>query len=180
MNKNYSSEGIILWRRNFGEADRIVSVYTRNHGRMQLLAKGIRKPKSKKRGHLEVFSHINFSATRTDGIGIMTETETVDGYGQIRDNLPRVSLAYYFMEVISSVTHGQEKNEELFDLLVNFLTRLKTEKNLKIMRNEFCTQTLIVMGFWPRGKKLESPDDLLEEIVERKVSSVRVGKRLLL
>ena len=180
MRKNYSSEGIILSRRDFGEADRTIWVYTKDRGRICLLAKGVRRPKSKKRGHLEIFSHIKFSVNASHGIDVMTETETIDSFGIIRKDLPRVSLAYYFMEVVGRLTHGQEKNEELFDHILEYLKKLKTFKQLKVLRNEFCTQTLVIMGFWPKEKELKDPDTFLEEIVERKISAIRVGKRLLL
>jgi len=60
--KTYSSEGIILSRKNYGEADRILTVFSKNYGKVTLLAKGIRKLISKKRGHLEIFSEVKFSA----------------------------------------------------------------------------------------------------------------------
>src|SRR3990170_878312 len=101
---SYSSEGIVLARRNYGEADRILSVYTKNHGRVSLMAKGIRRPKSRKRGHLEIFSHVRFQAATGRGIDLMTEVEVIDDFKEIRRSLKKVSLAYYFCEVIGKIT----------------------------------------------------------------------------
>lgn len=100
--RSYSDEGIVLARRNFGEADRILSIYTKNHGRISVIAKGIRKTTSKKRGHLEIFSYIKFQVADGRGIGILTEVETLNNFEIVRKDLKKVSLAYFFCEVIKN------------------------------------------------------------------------------
>lgn len=177
--RSYTSEGIILGRKNYGEADRILSVYSKDHGRLSLMAKGIRRPKSRKRGHLEIFSLLNFQATTGHGIDLMTEADISDDFSEIRKSLPKVSLAYYFMEVIGKITHENEKNQELFDLILDSLNKLKGETKLKTLRFDFIQKLLTLMGYWPEGKVLTSPDEVLEEVIERQISSVRVGKRML-
>lgn len=175
----YASEGIVLGRKNYGEADRILSLYTKDFGRITLLAKGVRRPKSKKRGHLEIFSLVRFSANTGSGIDLITEAEVKDDYKDIRTNLPRVSLAYYFMEVVGKTTHEQEKNEDLFDLILSSLDTLRTTNKLKEQKQKFILNLLTLLGFWPEGKIMDNPDEVLEDVVERKISSVRVGKRML-
>jgi len=177
--RSYTSEGIVLGRRNYGEADRILSVYSKDHGRIALIAKGIRKPKSKKRGHLEIFSLIKFQATAGRGLDIITEVEVAEDFKEIRKSLSKVSLAYYFMEVIGKITHEQEQNNELFDLILSSLNKLKTETKLKNLRLNFVHNLLMTMGYWPRGQELSNPDEALEEVTERQISSARVGKRML-
>jgi len=173
---SYSSLGIILARRNFGEADRILSIYTKDHGRISLIAKGIRKPKSKKRGHLEVFSFVKFQALSGRGLDMMTEAELIDDFSDIRKSLNKVSLAYYFAEVIGRITHEGEPSIGLFNLILNNFQKLKKTKGLKTLRINFLNNLLIEMGYWPENKKNENPDYVLEEVIERKISSVRVGK----
>ena len=73
--RTYSSEGIVLSRKNYGEADRILVILSKNFGKLSLLAKGIRKIKSKKRGSLEIFCQIKFSAVNGHGFDIMTLQE---------------------------------------------------------------------------------------------------------
>lgn len=172
-------EGIILARRNFGEADRILSVYSKNHGRISLIAKGIRRPSSKKRGHLEVFSYIKFQATDSKSIGIITEVETIKNFEKIKKDLTKVALAYYFVEVIGKITHEHERNDGIFELILNYLEKLEYETHLKSLRNDFVLELLTVTGFWPEGKKLLNPDEKLEEVVERNINSVRVGRKVL-
>lgn len=179
MKRNFSSEGIVLARRTYGEADRIVSIYSKHFGRLSFIAKGIRRPTSRKRASLEVFTHINFFAHQGKGLDLILETEIIDSYREIRKSLKKVSLAYFFCEVVGRITRESEKNLELYDLLVGYLEILKTDKNLKTLRLKFIYDVLVLMGFWPKGKKIPNPDALLEAVLERRLSSLRVGKKLL-
>ena len=174
--RGYTSEGIVLTRRNFGEADRILSIYSKDHGRISLIAKGVRKPKSKKRGHIEVFNLVKFQAALGHGLDIMLEAEVANDFESIRGSLKKISLAYYFMEVVGRITHEGESNIELFNLIFSSLTKLQTTKELKKLRLEFLQDILTLLGYWPRGVIIPNPDEKLEEVIERQIYSERVGK----
>ncbi len=176
---SFTSEGFILKRRNFGEADRILDIYTKNKGKISLIAKGVRKVESKKRGHLEIFNKINFQAVNGKGIGIMTEVETIDDYKKVKGSVKKISLAYYLMEVVDKITHEGGENFELYRLLDTSMESLKKEVKLKKLRLEFVSNLLKILGFWPKEEILPFPDEKLEEVLERQISSVRVGKRIL-
>jgi len=176
---SYSDEGIVLARRNYGEADRILSVYSKNHGRISALAKGVRKPVSRKRGHLEVFSRIKFQAVNGKGLDLLTEAETIDNFSGVRKSLPKTSLAYYFLEVVGRTTREAEPHPEVFELLAEFLSGLSKATRLKSYRLDFILRLLTVLGFWSKDKPLPDPDAKLSEVTERNFSSLRVGKRVL-
>ena len=177
--RNYTSEAIVLARKNYSEADRILILFTKHFGKQSVLAKGIRRPSSRKRGHLEVFSQIKFFAARGRGLDIISEAETIDNFSFIRKDLKKASLAYYFMEVIGKTTHEGEPHKELFDLIVIYLKKLKDGKNLKELRQNFVIDTVVTLGYWPKGKTLLDPDTFLEGVTERKLFTSRVGKRVL-
>jgi len=177
--RTYSDEGIILARKNYGEADRIIPIYSKNYGKIAYMAKGIRRPQSRKRGHLEIFTQVRFSAAKGRGMDILTEVETINSFGQIRNSLKKVSLAYYFMEVIGKITHDGEPHPEVYNLLVKYLRRLEVEFKLKSLRMNFIIELLMLLGYWPKDKTLSDPDRLLEEVLERKLYSVRVGKSMI-
>ncbi|CAN5354713.1 hypothetical protein BH10PAT1_BH10PAT1_5000 [soil metagenome] len=177
--KNYSSEGFVIGRKNFSEADRIVVFYTKDFGKVSLIAKGVRKLTSRKRGGIEIFSKIKFSAVKTNGLDILTEVSVIDGYDEVRANLRRISIGYYICEVIAKVTRDNETHLEIFQLMERYFEELKTNRNLKVLRGKFVTELLVVLGFWPEGKKMTDPDSVLESVVERKINSSRVGKKML-
>jgi DNA repair protein RecO (recombination protein O) len=175
----YTSEGIVLTRRNFGEADRILVLYTKDFGKVSLLAKGIRRPKSRKRGHVEVFNKIKFQAVSGRGLDIITEAEVMEDFAEIRKSLKKISLAYYLMEVVGRITHEGEEKAEVYNLLLESLQKLKSTKMLRKLRLDFITDLLITLGYWPIGVPLNFPDEKLEEVTERAIFSERVGKRMI-
>ena len=177
--RNYSSEAIVLARRKYSEADRILIVFSKDFGKLALIAKGVRKLKSKKRGHIEVFNHIKFSAAKTRGLDIITEAEVINTFSRIRKNLKKVALAYYFMEVVGKTTQEEEKHKEVFDLILKYLQRTEKERGLKKIRLEFVQELLTTLGFWPKNKKIYDVDKTLEEVTERQINSKRVGKLIL-
>lgn len=177
--RTYSSEGVILSRKNYNEADRILVIFSKHFGKLTLLAKGIRKIKSKKRGHLEIFSKIKFSATKGHGFDIMTEAETINDFAGVRTNLNKISLGYYFCEVVNKITHEDGRASTVYSLLSAALEELGKQLELKKLRLKFIYDLLIEMGYWPIGKKLIDADIVLGDVLERKINSVRVGKAML-
>lgn len=177
--RQYSSEGLILSKRNHSEADRIFTLLSKKFGKIKLLAKGVRKLKSRKRGHLELFSQVKFSAAKLPGIDLITEAELVNDFPKIRDNLAKMSVAYYFSEVISKILREGEAHDEVYDLFLRYLSKLQKENKLKPLRLEFVKDLLILLGYWPENKKLMDADVTLDDILERNLSSVSIGKKIL-
>ena len=178
MATSYSSEGIILTSRDYGEADRILVIYTKYKGPVSVIAKGVRRPKSRKRGSLEIFNHIKFQSVKTRGLDIILEAEVINSFANISNNLNKISVAYYFAEVIGRTTRDNEKNTNLYLHLLNNLLILQNTTQLKKLRREFAIKTLELLGFWPKNREITNPDNLIEELLERKLGSVRVGKKL--
>lgn len=176
--KLFKDEGIVLASKNYGETDKIHTLFTKKTGKVSVISKGVRKLNSRKRGSLEVFNHIRFQAVSTQGMPIITETEVVEDFEGIRKSLKKISVAYFMADVVAKVTREGEPNEELFYLLNKYLKRLEHTSKLKDLRFSFTRAVLSLVGFWPINKPLSDPDLLLEQVLERKLGSVRVGKKL--
>lgn len=177
--RRFSSEGFVLSRKNYSEADRILVVYSETYGKLSLLAKGVRKPKSRKRGSLEIFSQIKFAASKGKSLSIVTEAETINNFNTIRKNLKKVSVAYFYMETVDRLTRSEERSVEVYNFLIDSLKSLEASNKLRSIRKEFTTEILTTLGFWPAGQRLADPDTFLESIVEREMVTKRVGKRVL-
>jgi len=83
------------------------------------------------------------------------------------------------MEVVGKITHEHERSNNLFDLILNYLKRLEKETSLKSLKYSFIEDILVLTGFWPQGKSLINPDEKLNEVVERNINSIRVGRKVL-
>jgi len=177
--QSYSSEGIVLAVRDYGEADRIVIIFSKGFGKLTLLAKGVRKPSSRKRGHIEVFNQIKFSAVKGRGFDLITEAEIINSFRKLRKSLKKVAVSYYVIETIGKTTHDFEPNQSLYDLILSILTKIELTDDLKTTRINFVVDLLTTLGYWPKGKVLKDPDAKLQEVTERKIHTLRVGKRLL-
>jgi DNA repair protein RecO (recombination protein O) len=113
----YRVEAIVIRRRDLGEADRLLTLYTREQGKMQAVAKGARKPTSRKAGHLELFTRVRLLVARARSIDIVTQAETIESYRLLRDSLKRSTLAHYFAELLDRFTGEGEADPAMFDLL---------------------------------------------------------------
>lgn len=177
--RSYKSEGIVLGRQNVGEADRILHVFSRDFGKITLIARGVRKLSSRKRGHTEIFTKMKFSAVGGKGLDIITEAEQIDSYSEIRKNLKKVALTYYFSEIIGRLMHEGDVNTDVYIIFERYLNYLKEENKLKPLRIKFLRDIIVATGYWPEDKPVKNPDLLLEDITQKKPNSLRVGKRIL-
>lgn len=179
MQRSYHATGIVLGKRNYLEADKIVCIFTKELGKVYVLAKSARLPKSRKRGGLETFNTILFSASKSKGFDYLTEVELVNSQSRLKKDLKRIAVAYFAIEVVARLTREDEPHEAVYVLLQAALDELATTSTTKKVKQEFISDVLVELGFWPKSRKLINPELLLEEVAERQFSSARVGKRML-
>ena len=176
--RSFGSNAVVLSAKSYSEADKIITVFSKDFGKLTLMAKGVKRLKSRKRGSLEVFSNIKFFAHKGRGMPVVTEVEIIDNFVDLRKDLKKVSVAYFFAEVVARTTRDEEEHAEIYVLLVNYLKRLEVGSSLKTLRTEFSLEIAEILGFIPKGQFVPNPDEMLESIIERKLGSVRVGKKL--
>ena len=87
----YQTEAIVLRRSDFGEADRLLTVFTPERGKIKLIAKGARKPTSRKSGHVELFSYGRYLVAVGRDLDIITQAETIDPFMPLHEAQAPVS-----------------------------------------------------------------------------------------
>jgi DNA repair protein RecO (recombination protein O) len=117
----YRSEGIVLRRSDFGEADRLLTVFTPERGKLRVIAKGARKPSSRKSGHVELFCHSKFLLAVGRELDIVTQAETIEPFQGLREDLLPTTYAYYLAELADAFTGERDENRALFTLLKDAL-----------------------------------------------------------
>lgn len=124
MFTHYRTQGFILKKTDRGEADRIFTIYTKDFGKLELLAKAERKIKSKLRGGLELFylSDIEFIQGKTHKT--LTDAILINNFKNLKKNLKRLKIAYQISEVLDDLVKGQEPDEEIWQLLNETFERL--------------------------------------------------------
>ncbi len=127
--RNYQTEAIIIKKTKLGEADRILTMYTPDHGKIQAVARGVRRPKSKMAGHLELLTHSQISLARGRNLDIITGSQTIDSFLPMKTDLWLTSYGLYVIELVNQFTPDQSEDEALFHLLLETLTNLCTSDN---------------------------------------------------
>jgi DNA repair protein RecO len=163
--KQLADQSIVLTRTQYGEADRIVTVLTPEHGKVRLVAKGVRKPKSKLAAGIELLtvSHISFIAGKGD-LATLVSARAQEQFQHVTTDLDRTTYAYEMLKCIMTITED-DAGPEYFSLLITALRQLDDmDIPLAITSTWFDLHILALTGHEPNfhtdttGAKL-SPDD---------------------
>lgn len=179
MRKFYSSLGLVLAKYDYGEADSLFFVLTRDLGKITLVAKGVRRITSRKRSTLEVFNLISFKARKSKSLFFVEEVDLVWRFKRDVVGLKGISLAYYFSEVIDKILGENEPNKDVFDFSLAVFKKIHKAPNLRRLRLYFVKELLVLLGFWPKDKKMTDPDLVLESVLERDLNSKNIGVKIL-
>lgn len=142
------TEGVILYRRNFGEADRLITIYTRDFGKVTVIAKGVRRPRSKKAGHLELGSWCKLFIAHGKNLDILTEVEIKKAFGIDNFTEAKANKIYHLLELVSKLTPEHQKNQKLFNLLVNFLNHAANGEDFNLVSGIFKIKVMSNLGFF--------------------------------
>jgi DNA repair protein RecO (recombination protein O) len=146
----YRTDAIILSRSDFGEADRLLTVFTPERGKIRLLGKGVRKTTSRKAGHVELFMLTDMLVARGRTWDIISQAEIVEPYRALREDLERTSHAYYLAEVVDRFTEEHDANRPLFELLGLTLARISHLEHIFLALRYFEMHLLSLTGFEPQ------------------------------
>lgn len=164
--RSFRAEAVVLRHAEWGEADRILTLYTRERGKLRAVVKGARKIRSRKAGHVEPFTHITLQLARGRDIPIVTQVETLDAYLPIREDLQRTGYAAYMLELLDRFTYDEDGgNPSLFRLLTDSLGRLSKLTDPWLCVRYYEMRLLDYLGFRPRlfecancGREIQAED----------------------
>lgn len=122
--RNYRVEAVVIGRREFREADRIVTLFSRELGKLQVIAKGARKPTARSGPALEYFARGRYMLARGRDLDVVTSAELLERPVQLEDNLTRLAYASHMAELTSRLAQEGQELPVLYDLLVKSLRAL--------------------------------------------------------
>ncbi len=146
----YRTDAIILSRSDFGEADRLLTVFTPQRGKIRLLAKGARKITSRKAGHVELFMLTDMLVASGRTWDIVSQVEIVEPYRDLREDLDQTSHAYYLAELLDRFTEEHDANQPLFELLALTLARISNPADIFLALRYFEIHLLSLSGYEPQ------------------------------
>jgi DNA repair protein RecO (recombination protein O) len=122
MAGNFKTEAVVLRSIRYGEADRILHLYSRESGRLGAIAKGVRKPRSRFGGRLEPFFRLNLVLHRGRGdLHTVTAAETVEGHARLRSSSRGIAAAGDACGAVLRLLDGAEPNDPAYNLLCRYL-----------------------------------------------------------
>jgi len=148
--RTYQTEAIIIKKTKLGEADRILTLYTPHLGKIQAVAKGVRRPKSKMSGHLELLTHSLISLARGRNLDTVTGCQTINSFLPLKSDLWLTSCALYVAELVHQFTADEMENYPLFQLLLETMKRLCQTSDNELVLRYFELHLLNEVGYRPQ------------------------------
>lgn len=172
--RSYKTEGIIIKRKNFGEADRILTVFTKQHGKIKVLAKGVRRITSRRGPNVELFNLVTLYIHKGRAFDILTEAQVVNAFPSIRKKLELIGLAYYCCELIDGLCAEHQPHPKIYNLIVETLNELDNG-----IIQQFEKTLLSELGFLPAytSSKLDTTS-YIENLLERKLKTRKLLQKL--
>lgn len=148
----YRDEGVVLKTIKLGEADRIVTIFTRENGKVRAVAKGVRKTKSRFGGRLEPFTHVRLMLYRGRGeLDTVTSAEIVEPFTRIHGRFSELTSAAVLVEVVEKITPDREQAFSTYALLLGGLRALADEDVVPgSVVSAFLLKLLSLSGFHPQ------------------------------
>ena len=177
MIRSYKTEGIVIKRRNFGELDRILTVFTKHNGKIQVKAPGVRRITSRRSSHIELLnlSILTLYKSSRSFFPIVTEAQALGEFLAIKNNLYKIGLAYYICELVDSLCPENQENINVFFQVKQILfTLCHAELNSASIISNFETKLLMQLGFLSKTYEVADKEAFIENILERKLRTRRL------
>lgn len=175
-----TTEGIILKRKNFGEADRVLTVLGKHHGKISIIARGVRKITSRRAGNIEVLNRVKLHLFKSRNF-YLQEAEAIETYPTIKSNLTLSAYGFHIIELVEKIIAENQFNASVYSLVVSALQLLEVHPRQLFIR-AFEVKLLSVSGFWSINAIPRQQPDLAEILKDleysswEKIASMQVSK----
>lgn len=170
--RSFKTEGIVIKRINYNEADRIITVFSKRSGKIKIKAAGVRRITSKRSSHIELLNYSVFGLYQGRNLPVLTEVSSIENFSHIKKDLKKIMAAFHICELIDGLCAENQENLEIFNLLQSTLHRISNEEKLAQSVYKFETELLSILGFHKINPALKAnTKGIIEEILERKLKT---------
>ena len=159
---SYKTRAIILKTAPFSEADKMVTLFSRDAGKIKAIAKSARKVPSRLGGRVEPFTHAEYFIAKGRNLDIISQCQMIETFQKIRDGEDRLPAGLYILKLIDMGTSIGQPYPELFDLLLNALLQLKADVPGRKVAKGFVTDFVVLEGIYQA--EVNPTDSLIEHI----------------
>ena len=147
--RTYRCEAIILSYSPFGEADLLVTMFTRDQGKVRAVGKGARRSTSRLVGHLEPLTVVRMSMAHGRSIDIISQAEVVESFASLKEDLTAITKGLYLAELVDGFGAEASANPELFQLMIDTLRAVQADPASDLPLRAFEFHLLQVSGLRP-------------------------------
>jgi len=169
--RSYQTQAIVIKQIKLGEADKILTIYTPEFGKLKVVAKGACRPGSKLGGNVEPLTYSLMMLARGRNLDIVTQSQTIDGFLALKSDLRLMAYGLYVLELIDSFTMENSENRPLFDLLLDALHWLSQSDSNEIVLRYFELHLLYYLGYRPELHRCVRCNSPLKPVVNFFISS---------
>ena len=153
------TEGIILKAVDQGELDRLLTIYTKEFGKIRVMARGIKKVESKLRYSLEPFSLSQLILVEGRNFKIVKNAVLVNEFASIRKDLKKIKVVYKIIELLDELIIGEEKDENIWDLLIQTFKIIEgSPTSFSVVFKKFREKLFELLGYDP--KEVKTAEDI--------------------
>jgi len=145
----YRTSGLVLRQRDLAETDRIITLFTRHHGKVSAVARGVKRANSKLAAGTQLFCHASFQVARGRSLDVITQCQVLDSFYHLRSDLEQFAYASYFCELVDGLTEEHSPSEPIFHLLLEALGQLP-QVDRALLARVLELRLLAMLGYAPR------------------------------
>lgn len=163
--RTYHCEALTLKQAPFGEADLLVTLFSRERGKLRAIAKGARRSNSKLVGHLEPITHVRLALNRGRDLDYVTQAQVIDSFPAVKNDLQAIARGFYVAELVDGFGSEAHQNLPLYDLALATLGRVGEENpHPELVLRSFELGLLRASGFMPELYRcVECGEDLVPD-----------------
>ena len=129
MIKFINDNGVVINKRDFGEADRYITVFTENFGKLVFLLKGIRKSKKRELSSVDILTLSKFTFYRKGENYTVSSFNEVDSYLEIKSDLDNLGIALYILAILNEILVENNRKKSLYNITIKTLNYLKESED---------------------------------------------------
>jgi len=149
MALHYRTQGLIIKKRDRGDADQFLTIYTEDFGKLRVLAKAVRKIKSKLRGGADLFYLSEIEFIQGKAYKTLTDAVLLEGFFNIRKNLSRLGTAYQVADLLDELVTQEQKDERIWQLLRETFDKLNNDSDCRLLYYYFFWNLVSLLGYEP-------------------------------
>ncbi|MDD5551669.1 MAG: DNA repair protein RecO [Candidatus Pacebacteria bacterium] len=128
LHETIKTKAVVIGEKELGEDDKLFYLYTKKFGKIEVLGKAIRKPQAKLKGGLQILNLINLEFVKGKNFNIVTDAILKEDFSEIKENPKLFRMALYISDILNKLVNGEEKDEEIWNLLLETLKKIKKNK----------------------------------------------------